>query len=292
MRRALVAIAALLIVGCADFKLVVANVASTGGAFTATENVAYGSEPRQKLDIYHPHRGPHRGPRSTDGERLPVVVFFHGGGWTSDSKDQYRFVGAALAEKDWLAIVPSYRVYPKVRFPAFVEDAALAVKWVREHASEYGGDPERIFVMGHSSGAHLALMIVLDRRYLAAIGSSADDIKGVIGLSGPYDFLPFRTVHFKRVFAGTKDLHDTQPIRFARADAPPALLVHGSADTVVLPQNSVNLAQAIERLGGRVTLKIYEGRNHGDVVAGFSSLRHGDPPVLSDIAQFIEKNLD
>jgi acetyl esterase/lipase len=283
MRRLLVVFATLLLVDCANLQLFVANVASAGGPYILTQNIAYGREPRQKLDIYHPESKPGA---ATQGQ-LPVVVFFHGGRWSEDSKDDYRFVGATLAEHGWLGIVPSYRLYPKVKFPAFVEDAALAVAWVQQHAAAYGGDPRRLFVMGHSAGAHLALLITLDRRYLAAVGSTASAIRGAIGLSGPYDFLPYPTDYIKGVFAGAADPLDTQPIHFARADAPPILLVHGGADEMVATRNSISLAAALERLGGDVTLKIYQGGSHGDTVAGFSNLRREGPPVLDDVARFI-----
>ncbi len=292
MQRALLAVAVVLLAGCADLELFVANAASDRVPCTAKGGLAYGSEPRQKLDIYQSIQDDSRSRRpncAADGS-APVVVFFHGGGWTSDSKDEYRFVGATLATKGWLAVVPSYRVYPKVRFPVFVDDAARAVAWVQAHAAEYGGDPTRIFVMGHSSGAHLALLIALDKSYLAAYGASANDIAGVIGLSGPYDFLPFANAKLRHVFAGAADPLVTQPIHFVRADAPPILLLHGSADTVVAPQNSVNLAAAIARAGGRVTLRIYDLRDHADLVAAFSELTEDPAPVLRDLEVFVAEN--
>jgi acetyl esterase/lipase len=292
MQRALVAVAVFLLAGCADLQLFFANAASDREPCTAKGGQAYGSEPRQKLDIYSPFkpaRSRNRRPNCAADGSVPVVVFFHGGGWTSDSKDEYRFVGATLAAKGWLAVVPSYRVYPKVRFPVFVDDAAQAVAWVEAHAAEYGGDPTRIFVMGHSSGAHLALLVALDKSYLAAYGASANDIAGVIGLSGPYDFLPFANAKLRHVFAGAADPLVTQPIHFVRADAPPVLLLHGSADTVVAPQNSVNLATAIARAGGRVTLRIYDLRDHADLVAAFSELKEDPAPVLRDLEAFVGK---
>ena len=288
MRRqpSIIVIACATLAACADVELFVANIASEGGPYRRADNLAYGTEPRQKLDIYRPDHAP----AATGGTGLPVVVFFHGGSWASDSKNEYRFVGAALAEKGWLGIVPSYRLYPEVAFPTFVEDAALAVAWAAKHAAEFGGDPKRLFVMGHSAGAHLALSIALDRHYLATVGASADDIKGVIGLSGAYDFLPFTSTAVQRVFAGVTNPLDTQPIHFARADAPPILLLHGTADELVPVSNSRNLADAIRRAGGDVTLKLYEGRAHGDTVAVFSALSGSGPPVLADITEFIESH--
>jgi acetyl esterase/lipase len=131
------------------------------------------------------------------------------------------------------------------------------------------------------------MLAALDKRYLAARGMNADEIRGVIGLSGPYDFLPFPSKKLHEVFASSADPLDTQPIHFARADAPPVLLLHGSADTVVTPNNSVNLAAALERLGAGVEVKIYDGRSHADLAAAFSRLMRDPPPVLEDVGAFI-----
>jgi len=282
-RSTFVAIAAVGLTACADLQLLIANVAVANGAFRETRDVPYGTERDQKLDVYRPRRivpGAPAGP-------LPVIVFFHGGSWSVDSKDQYKFVGVALAEQGWLSVVPNYRQYPQVRFPVLVDDAALAIAWIRNNAATYGGDPAKIILVGHSSGAHIAMLAALDKRYLAAHGMDADEIRGVVGLSGPYDFLPFPSMKLHEVFAGGADPLDTQPIHFARANAPPVLLLHGSADTVVTANNSVNLAAALERLGARVELKIYDGRDHADLAAAFSRLIPAPPPVLKDVGAFI-----
>jgi acetyl esterase/lipase len=247
--RIALAAACVMLAACADFKLFVANIAAAGGPFMRTDNIAYGSARRQRLDVYRPKQQPATGPQAAPaagaGVGLPVVVFFHGGTWATESKDDYRFVGATLAEHGWLGIVPSYRVYPQVEFPAFVEDAALAIAWTEKHAAEYGGDPRRIFVLGHSSGAHIALLVALDPRYLTSAGAGADAIRGVIGLSGPYDFLPFASARIARVFEHARDPLDTQPIHFARGDAPPVLLLHGTADAMVPAANSQKLAESM-----------------------------------------------
>lgn len=133
-----------------------------------------------------------------DGARnRPTVVFWYGGFWKNGSKEQYRFVGAALANAGYVAILPDYRLAPAVRFPEFVDDGALAVKWAREHASEMGGDPRSIFIMGHSAGGHLAAMLALDERYLKKVGGDASWIRGWISLSTPYELdLRVPVLHF------------------------------------------------------------------------------------------------
>ncbi len=277
-RCALPAIAVLL-AGCSTLLLGVANLAARSDATTRTPDLAYGTDVRQKLDVYVPKNSP------ADG--APVVVFVHGGSWANGSRDNYRFVGEALAARGCVAVLPSYRLYPQVRFPLFVEDAAHAVAWARAHAAEYGGDPQRIFIMGHSAGAHIVMLLALDEHYLRQAGMSSSDLRGVIGLSGPYDFYPFGSGFHHEVFdfGGAPEL--TQPIHYVRAGAPATLLLYGSADRVVDPGNSARLADALRRAGSPVTIKVYPGASHGDTVAAFSSLKIHAAPVPGDVAQFI-----
>ena len=133
-------------------------------------------------------------------ESRPLVVFWHGGGWNSGDKAEYRFVGAALAESGYAAVLPNYRHYPQVLMPGFMEDAAHAALWAAEHACALGADPNRVYLMGHSAGAHLAALLTLDTRYFAATGRPAPRIAGVIGLSGPYDFLPLLEPDVREMF--------------------------------------------------------------------------------------------
>ncbi len=145
-----------------------------GGVVRRVDGAAYGSDPRQKLDVYAP-----------DGAATPrpVIVFFYGGGWNSGYRGGYAFVARALAARGFVVVVPDYRLVPQVRFPAFVEDAAAAVRWTVAHVGDYGGDPARIAVAGHSAGAHIALLLTLDRGYLARAGA-AGAIKAAVGLAG------------------------------------------------------------------------------------------------------------
>jgi len=266
-----------LVAACSQLQFTAANLAASGKAAHRATDIAYGPEPRQRLDVYSA--------RGQQGS-APVIVYVHGGGWTSGSKDLYRFVGETLAERGYLTVMAGYRLYPEVRFPVFVEDAARAVAWTRAHATGLGGDPKRIFLMGHSAGAHIVLLLALDAHYLHDAGMEASELGGVIGLSGPYDFLPFGSGFEHKVFDGSDPVL-TQPIHFVRADAPPALLLYGSADRTVAPGNSEHLATALSAVGASVTLKRYEGKSHGDTVAAFSNLRSDPPPVLEDIDAFV-----
>src|SRR5688572_24770878 len=154
------------------------NAPSYMGWYERRPDLRFGDEPRQVLDVYVP--------QSQGKDLRPVVIFWYGGMWLRGSKEQYRFVGAALANSGYVAVLPDYRLYPRARFPTFIEDGALAVKWVREHAHEFGGDPNAIFLMGHSAGAHTAALLALDGRYLQKVGGDSSWLRGWIGLSGPY----------------------------------------------------------------------------------------------------------
>ena len=205
----------------------------------------------------------------------------------SGDKADYRFVGAALAETGYAAVVPNYRLYPRVKMAGFMDDAALAARWAAAHAGDIGADRNRLYLMGHSSGAHMAALLALDERYLAAAGQPAPRIAGVIGLSGAYDFLPLLEPYVQDIFGPPERYPESQPINFVRPDAPPMLLVHGSRDEVVWPKNSRNLATALSAQGVSATLKLYPRLAHADTVAALSAPARGRAPTLADIAAFV-----
>lgn len=242
--------------------------------------IAYGTDARQKLDIYAPE----------DAARAahPVLVFFHGGAWRDGEREGYGFLGRAFAARGIVTVVADYRKTPMVRFPAFVEDTADAIAWVHANIAKHEGDPSRIFVMGHSAGAHIAMLTALDPRWLAAKGLQPAIIKGVIGLAGPYDFLPLTTDSSKIALGQWPNLAETQPITYARADAPPLLLLTGDKDTVVKPRNSKILSAKIGDLGGKQQLKIYPGVDHADIIMAIARPFRTKAPVLEDVAGFIK----
>ena len=126
-----------------------------------------------------------------DAETAPVIVFFYGGSWQSGNKSIYKFVGSALARRGYVLVVPDYRVYPEVIYPAFLEDGALAVRWTKDNATLFGADPNMLFVMGHSAGAYMAAMLALDSRWLGRAGlSPRRDIAGLVGILRPMRFFP------------------------------------------------------------------------------------------------------
>jgi acetyl esterase/lipase len=254
--------------------------ALSGNPATVRAGVSYGDDPRQKLDIYTP-----------PGVVLPpVVVFFYGGSWSSGSREEYRFVGNALASRGIMAVIADYRVYPQVTYPAFVRDSARAVAWTLRHIDGYGGDAHRLFVAGHSAGAYNAAMVMLDPRWLAEFGASPAMLRGWIGIAGPYDFLPIGDVAVKPVFHFPNSPPDSQPLAHAAdvthagGSAPPALLLSGTADTTVDPiRNSDRLAAALQ--AAHVDVK---GIGHAMLAGAFGHPLQWVAPVLDDVAGFVQ----
>ncbi len=244
---------------------------------TITHDVVYGPNPREKLDIYRPN----------GVANAPVVIFFYGGSWNSGSKSMYPFVAATLARRGNVVVVPDYRLYPEVRYPTFLQDCAQAVAWTQAHLAEIGGNPGDVFLMGHSAGAYNAMMLALDPKWLQSAGTSRDKLAGVIGLAGPYDFLPMTDPEVKAVFAPADDGPSTQPINYVDGHAPKLLLLAGSADTTVMPRNTLALAARVRAAGGSVDDKIYPGVAHIGLVIAIAPIFQGKAPVLNDVEAFI-----
>jgi acetyl esterase/lipase len=280
-RSALTSLLALTTAACSKLALVAANVPATFGAYKRQTDSAYGADPRQQLDVYMPD--------AEAASPRPLVVFFYGGRWETGDKADYRFVGAALAGLGYVAVLPNYRHYPRVKMPGFMDDAAHAALWALEHAAELGADPGRFYLMGHSAGAHMAALATLDKRYFLAAGGAAPHITGVIGFSGPYDFLPLTDPDLQDMFGPPALYPESQPINFVRADAPPMLLVQGLRDHAVWPKNSINLAAALRAKGVPVTLKLYPMLSHADTVAALSIPARARAPTLADIQAFVSR---
>ncbi|MEA3066224.1 MAG: hypothetical protein QOJ27_2685 [Sphingomonadales bacterium] len=280
MKRLLLGAAALLILGA------MALLMDPLGSFNAlmpkdrasarvAEGVAYGDGPRRKLDVY--------APRAAAGRPRPVIVFLYGGSWNSGRRQGYAFAGRALAAQGFVVVIPDYRLVPEARYPEFLRDGAAAVHWVRLHAGAYGGDGERIVLAGHSAGAYNAAMLALDP---ALLGPDRAAIRGFAGLAGPYDFLPLDDGATVAAFGRWPRPEETQPVYWAAAGAPPALLLHGAEDVRVKPRNSRALAARLRSAGVEARLKLYPGLGHIGILTALAIPFRRQAPVLDDLAGF------
>lgn len=266
--------------GCSRFDLLNATVPSCG--YVRTSNLPYGQLQRQTLDVYRPaHPDP-------DGR---VVIFFYGGDWQTGRKADYRFVAQALASKGFVAVLPDYRLYPAVTFPAFVDDGALVVRWARDNVARFGGNPDRLYLMGHSAGAYVAAMLTLDPRYLSKVGLNRNAIRATAALSGPYEFIP--STDDLPVFAmkpGDPPTPGMEPIDFVDGREPPMLLVHGLKDQTVDSSNATRLAARIEQAGGKVRIILYRDRAHVGVVLSLAASFRWLAPTLEDVSRFFREH--
>jgi acetyl esterase/lipase len=262
--------------GCRSSEFFAANAPIAFSHVDRHVNLAYGADRRQKLDVYAPRMAMNR----------PVVIFWYGGSWQEGSKSDYRFVGTVLAKLGFVAVLPDYRLYPQVTFPVFDEDGARAIAWVEQHVQEFGGDPQRIVLMGHSAGAHTAAFLALNHAFLQHFGAKSSNIVGLIGLSGPYVLVPDSDA-LRAAFASPFSEKDWQPVRFVDSHAPPTLLLHGLSDKEVLPRETIELHDALVQKNVRVEMHLFPHRGHADTVAPFALLLRWRTPVVDEVAAFI-----
>ncbi|MES2944742.1 MAG: alpha/beta hydrolase [Pseudomonadota bacterium] len=271
-----------LLSACSAVDLLNATVASD--TYQRSDGLAYGPDVRQKLDVYRPKN-------QLTGRAAAMVVFFYGGSWSMGDRADYRFVGEALASAGIVAVVADYRLSPQVRYPVFVQDSALAVRWAFDHAAEFGTSPERIFVMGHSAGAYNAAMIALDKRWLAAVGLTPSRLAGWIGLAGPYDFLPIVDPKTRVAFEWPATPADSQPVNHlaeVSPSYPPALLLAPVEDKAVDPQRStMALAEGLRHRGVRVESELFASVSHVTLLASMASVLRARAPVLERVTAFV-----
>jgi acetyl esterase/lipase len=262
---------------CSGASSFAANAPTYFGSYRRVTDLPYGHDPRQRLDVYSPK----------DSGRHPIVIFFYGGSWTSGEKSNYRFVGAALAARGFVAVLPDYRLYPAVTFPGFVDDSANAVAYVQAHANEFGGDPDRLVLMGHSAGAHMAAMLALDNRYLTKAGVRPGSVVGLVGLSGPYALDP-DTDTLRATFPQPTTPADWQPVQFVSDHSPPTLLLHGLTDKVVYVSHTEKLRDAMLAHKVRVETHLYPDRGHADTIASFCLVGRSRTPALQETIAFLQ----
>jgi acetyl esterase/lipase len=261
--------------GCTPALL---NLFVPSGGYSLQRDIAFGADPRQKLDIYVP-----------DGltKPAPVIIFLYGGSWQSGAKGAYRWIGQTFASQGIVTVIADYRIYPPAHFPDFVDDAALALRKVHETISSYGGDPSRVFVAGHSAGAYNAVMLASNPQYLRDAGGDLSWIDGAIGIAGPYDFLPMTDRAIIELFGGPA-IPATQPINFIDGKRPPMLLVAGAADETVSPGNTKRMVAKLKANGSEAEAILYPRVGHIGIILSLAPGFRGKTSLRDDIVRFVQ----
>jgi acetyl esterase/lipase len=273
--------------GCSSLGVLNAVLPKDGGSAVAASNIAYGEDPRQKLDVYTPTT------EQAASQGRDVVVFVYGGSWASGARGDYSFAGRAFASNGFVTVIGDYRLVPDHPYPDFVQDTASVVAWAHRNAARYGGNPDRIFLVGHSAGAYNAAMVALAPEFLQAEGVSPTVVKGFAGLAGPYDFLPLDADASVAAFGhlSPAGLKRSQPVnRISRQTyAPPAFLATGADDTTVRPRNTERLAQVLRENGHSAETVTYPDLGHVGLVLSLTRPLRGKAPALDDVVAFMGK---
>ncbi|MDI7775859.1 alpha/beta hydrolase [Asticcacaulis sp. EMRT-3] len=270
-----------LLAACNTLSLFNTFTPKESGVKRIARDIAFGADPRQTYDLY--------APKDATGP-LPVLVFFYGGGWNSGSKNDYVWMGHALAAMGYLVAIPDYRLVPQVVYPAFLDDNAAAIHHLMAHAADHGGNPARLGVCGHSAGAYAAVMMALDPAYFGPrSGHSA--IAACAGISGPYDFYPFDVAASEDAFGAWPHPLETQPVAYAAPTNTAFLLMQSRADKIVGTRNAVNLEARLKAQGCDVRLLMFEDLSHEDMAAAFSLPFRGKGPLYTDLQTFLARTL-
>lgn len=279
MRSLFLILAILLTSGCHATFFGAVNARQSSAGVVAHRGNVFDPAHSLALDVYSPAHAGH----------APVVVYFYGGSWMTGKRQWFRWMGEALAAQGVVAIVTEVRPWPRTTMDGFLHDAAEAVRWARDHAGEFGGDPSHLFVMGHSSGGQIAAMLATDKQWLAAVGMKPRDLSGFIGVAGTYDFIPFDEPEFYDIFGhDAKEQALSQPINFVDGDEPPALILQGEKDTIVSPAEAVSFEGRYRQQGEAVELKLYPGVGHEGLLLAFGPLK-GKASVMADTMAFIRR---
>ncbi len=256
-------------------------VASTAGLNVSTDQ-RYGPDARNVLDVYRPEG-------SRADATAPMLLFIHGGSWTNGSKNDYKFVGESFARAGYVTAVMNYRLAPVNRYPAYIQDAAQALKYLRVHAPELGGNPDALYVMGHSAGAFNAVELVDNARWLTEAGVPISAVKAVVGVAGPYDY-DYRPLPSANAFPEGSNPADIMPSYHVRRDAPPHLLLVAGDDQVVEPPNAVKMEAALKAAGVPVTRTVLPRLDHYTIVGSLARSLSFLGNTRQDALEFMAKN--
>ena len=265
--------------GCSGTRII--DALTPSGGYTETRDLVYGDGPRRRLDVYRPAT-------LAPGARAPVVVFLYGGSWREGDKADYRFVADALTSRGIVTVIADYRVFPEVAYPDFIDDTAAAVAWTFHEIERYGGDPRRIFVAGHSAGAYNAAMVAFDDRWLRKYDLAPSQLRGFVGLAGPYNFLPIKDADVKEVFHWPGTPADSQPINHVTSASIPSLLIAARNDTFVYAtQNTGPMAEKLRAAGVEVRVDLHDRVNHVTLVGALARPLRFLAPVEREFTDFV-----
>ena len=264
--------------------LFVLNSLAYFGQYQQYKDINYNNH-QQKLDIYITSSN-----NLDEYSKKPTVIFFYGGCWGACSqldKTDYRFIAQTLTKYGISTVIVDYRKFPQVKFPSIIADAANSVEWVTNNISRYGGNPQNIYLMGHSAGAHIASILNFNKTYLTE--ATYRNIKGFIGLAGAYDFLPFDESYQPALFGPPEKYYNSQTINFVTGNEPASLLLYGNNDTRVKRRNIESLSKKINKMEGVVETHIYNNVDHISIISSLSIPFRNKKPILGDILKFINK---
>lgn len=272
-----------LLAGCTNTGLALLNTqAKFSSDHSVTSNISYGEQLWQKLDLHIPSK--------KNKTELPVLIFFYGGSWDSGNKEQYFFAARAFTKLGYLVVIPDYVKYPQGKFPTFIEDGATALAWVKQNIGNYGGNTKKLFVVGHSAGAHLGALLVADQSYLQAVDLSPDVVTAFAGLAGPYNFTP-EARRIVRVFQPSSNYPKMKVMNHVDGNEPPMFLAHGSSDSTVGVANKDTTIEAIQKVGGKYKDINYQGVSHVGILLSLHSLFDGKATPAKDIDDFFRSYL-
>lgn len=268
--------------GCTQVGVDIANIPAKLSNTERVTEVSYGAHHLAQLDIYVPEDA------SADN-KLPVVVFFYGGSWQDGNKEMYQFVGETFAQQGYVVVIPDYRKYPEVKFPAFVEDGAEAIAWTFSNIDQYYGNTNQFFILGHSAGAHIGALICANPDYLAAHQLDPTIIDAFSGLAGPYDFVPVAE-DMKDIFGPPERYPQMTVTTFIDGDEPPMQLLWGEQDDLVGRRNIDLLSAKIREQQGEVTTKTYPNAGHVEMVSSLIWFLPSKAPIVDDVTQFFDQH--
>jgi len=244
---------------------------------TVKTDIAYGTDKeRNILDVYIPK----------GVKKAPVVFFVHGGAWVFGNKSVFSGPGKMLAEQGIVAVSTNYRLSPKVKHPEHIKDIAKAFAWTVDHVAEYGGDPGKICLTGHSAGGHLVALLATDESYLKAEKKSFADIRGVAPISGVFT-IDARAKFFKDIFGEDEDVcRGGSPIHNIGKNHPQFLILHADKDMAGLSAQAEAFHAAMKKEKNATEILQLKDRTHLTIL---TSAKDPADPVAVALRDFVRK---